>query len=226
MSNHVARLEEHFDMPLFYRSPALTLTPAGELVLAFANAVGREEANLKDMLSDMKQEDSGVIRFGGSAVRINSLLPHILPQFSARYPKVDVEFRTQSSVKGLSAVLDGAQDFAMTVAYEKNSNLIAHHLAADPVYLCVADGLLRKYYGDEADALKRKSEHGAQIADFARLPFCMADNLLGDRVNKCFQEADFTPWEHITSDKTQLSVSVCYEGLAASFISHIYLRKR
>lgn len=223
LSNHIARLEEYFDMPLFYRTPSLSLTPAGEEVLAFANTVSREETSLKDKLADMKREDSGMLRFGGSTVRINNLLPHILPQFTARYPKVDVKFNSATARTSQAMILDGRQDLAMTVSYERNPNLVAHLLATDHIYLCVSDELLRKYYGEEADALKRKSEHGARIEDFAKLPFCIADNLLGDRVNLCFREAELTPWAYVTCDKTQLSAAVCYEGLAAAFISHIYL---
>lgn len=223
LSNHIARLEEHFEMPLFYRSPSLSLTPAGELVLAFATDVNREHTSLKDQLADMKAQESGVLRFGASAVRINSFLPHILPQFAARYPKVAVQFSGSNAREAMKMVLDGRQDLCLTVSYEKNPNILARHMISDQIYLCVSDALLRQYYGEDTDALKQKSEHGANIADFAKLPFCISDNIVGDKVNHCFREAQVTPRAYFSTDSTRLGAAVCNEGLAASFITHIYL---
>ena len=39
LSNHILRLEEYYGTQLFYRNPSLSLTSAGEFVLAFASIV-------------------------------------------------------------------------------------------------------------------------------------------------------------------------------------------
>ena len=72
LSNHILRLEEYYGTQLFYRKPSLSLTNAGEFVLAFANIVITEETNLKDILGDIEQQERGVLRFGASSLRINS----------------------------------------------------------------------------------------------------------------------------------------------------------
>lgn len=54
LSNHIHRLEQYYDTPLFYRKPSLSLTCAGEFVLAFAQVVEKEEVNLRDILSDIE----------------------------------------------------------------------------------------------------------------------------------------------------------------------------
>ena len=223
LSNHIARLEEYFDIPLFYRSPSLSLTPAGEQVLAFAKSVNREHTNLMDILSDMKEQESGVLRVGGSTVRVHNFMPHILPQFTARYPKVDVQFFSSMKAKDGPDQLEENLDYALVVYDDRNPNIIARHLANDQIYLCVPDRLLQKYYGTESDALKCRSEHGANIADFAKLPFCISFNHIGHKVSACFQEAQVTPWAYITSDQTQLSIAACFEGLVAAFVTHIFL---
>ena len=153
LSNHIARLEDYCGMPLFYRRPKLSLTTAGECVLAFANSVGLEHANLRDSLSDIEKQESGVIHFGASILRLNTSLPHILPEFSARYPKVELRLTEGISSHLLPMVVEGRLDFAIVLSDKPNPKLTEHHLMDDHIYLCVSDVLLRKYYGEEADAI-------------------------------------------------------------------------
>ena len=81
LSNHIQRLEDYYGTKLFHRKPALSLTTAGEFVLGFAGVVNKEQVNLKDILSDIAQQERGVLRFGASALRLNMCLscPSFLP---------------------------------------------------------------------------------------------------------------------------------------------------
>ena len=101
LSNHIQRLEQYYGTKLFYRKPSLSLTCAGEFVLSFAQVVGKEERNLKDILSDVEHQERGTLRFGASMARGTQFLPIILPAFQRRYPRVEVRF-----VEGLSANLE------------------------------------------------------------------------------------------------------------------------
>ena len=150
LSNHIARLESYYGTPLLHRKPALALTPAGEYVLASARSILNEEANLKAILSDVEQQERGVLRFGASTLRMNTSLPHILPQFSARYPKVEIRLTDTISSELTELVLDGQLDLALTVSNKTDPRLAEDHMMDDQVYLCVADSLLQEYYGDAA----------------------------------------------------------------------------
>ena len=70
LSNHIQRLEQYYGTKLFYRKPSLSLTCAGEFVLSFAQVVGKEERNLKDILSDVEHQERGTLRFGASMARV------------------------------------------------------------------------------------------------------------------------------------------------------------
>lgn len=226
LSNHIARLENYFGVPLLYRKPSLSLTTAGEFVLAFANVVGQEHTNLKDILSDVEQQERGVVRFGASTLRMNTCLPHILPRFSERYPNVELRLTDNISSKLTPMVLDGQLDFAIVLSGKGDANLVEHHLMDDHVYLCVADSLLRKHYGEEADAIKAASVHGASVKHFARLPFCLSDNRMGEMVRNCFAEEHITPHPYLTSTYTQISMTVCFDRLAAAFLPHACLAEQ
>ena len=226
LSNHIARLESYYGTPLLYRKPALSLTPAGEYVLSSAKAIVNEEANLKAILSDVEKEERGILRFGASTLRMNTSLPHILPRFSERFPKVEIRLTDTISSELTKMVLDGDLDLALTVSRRTDPHLAEDHMMDDQVYLCVADSLLQEYYGADAASLKERSRDGAYLRNFSRLPFCLLENRIGEKIYECFAEAQIKPWAYITSTYTHISASVCFQRLAAAFIPHICLAEQ
>ena len=226
LSNHIARLESYYGTPLLYRKPALSLTPAGEYVLSSAKAIVNEEANLKAILSDVEKEERGILRFGASTLRMNTSLPHILPRFSERFPKVEIRLTDTISSELTKMVLDGDLDLALTVSRRTDPHLAEDHMMDDQVYLCVADSLLQEYYEADAASLKERSRDGAYLRNFSRLPFCLLENRIGEKINECFAEAQITPRAYITSTYTHISASICFERLAAAFIPHVCLAEQ
>lgn len=226
LSNHIQRLEEHFGVKLLHRKPNLSLTCAGEFVLSFAQVVNKEYVNLKDILSDIEQQERGMISFGASSMRTNTCLPHILPEFSRQYPHVELRLTDAISSKLEPMVLDGKLDFAIILSGDPNPKLVDHHLLNDQVYLCVAEHLLQQYYGDQAEALKKKAIQGANVTDFARLPFCMHSNRLGHKLLECFDEGGAEPNTYLTSEDTRITTSMCFQGIAACFATQMRLINR
>lgn len=223
LSNHIQRLEEYYGARLLYRKPTLSLTCAGEFVLAFANVVNQEHLNLKDILSDVEQQERGVLRFGASTLRLNACLPSVLPEFAARYPQVEIRITDTISSQLEPMVLEGQLDYAIVLSSQSNPKLVNNHLMNDQVYLCVADSLLQKYYGSQTEQLKTEALGGANVKNFAELPFCMFSNRMGSEIQECFDEAGVTPKSFLTSTYTQISTTVCFQRLAAAFISQMSL---
>lgn len=227
LSNHIKRLEDSLDVQLFQRKPTFQLTYAGEQVLAFANVVNSEYANLKDILSDISQQERGVVRFGASYLRMNTCLPDILPEFSARYPHVELRLTEANSPSLEPMVLSGELDYAIVISEQSdNPTLVHQHLLHEPVYLCVADSLLRQCYGDKTDEMKKKAAQGVSVTDFAELPFCLHSNRLGRHILNCFEAAGITPNTYIMSSDTQISLTMCMQRMAACFVTQMRLIKQ
>lgn len=223
LSNHIQRLEEYYGAKLLHRKPALALTTAGEFVLGFAEVVNKEQINLKDILSDVARQERGILRFGASALRLSMCLPAVLPQFSARYPNVEIRITDTVTTRLEPLVLDGSLDFAITLNSEEHPKLVTQQLMDDQVYLCVADSLLQSCYGEDARALKEKVVAGADVKDFSRLPFCIFHNRMGDQIRQCFDAANIVPHAYITSTFTQIGTTICFQRLAACFLSQASL---
>lgn len=226
LSNHIQRLEEYYETQLLHRKPTLSLTCAGEFVLGFADVVSKEHTNLKDILSDVEQQERGAIHFGASPLRLNALLPNILPQFSARYPNVEIHITDTFSAQLEPMVLKGDLDFAIILSDKANSKLVEDHLLNDKVYLCVSNELLKLYYGAETEALKEKAIQGANVSEFSKLPFCLHSNRLGMQIWDCFEEHNIRPKIYTISSDTKISLSLCFQRLAACFATHMRLIDR
>lgn len=223
LSNHIQRLEEQCGTKLLYRKPKLSLTYAGEHVLRFANLVNREYQNLTDILADISHEESGVLRFGASTLRMNAWLPKVLPSFSTQYPNIELRLTETTSRHLEPLVADGDLDLAIVLGEPDNPTLHYIPLLFDQMYLCVSDTLLREYYGEETDALKIKSLKKASLKDFSKLPYNMLSNRMGQQIQKYFDTHDITPKIYSLSSSIQTSTAISLNGTAACFALHTSL---
>lgn len=224
LSNHIHRLEQYYDTPLFYRKPSLSLTCAGEFVLAFAQVVEKEEVNLRDILSDIERQERGTLRVGASMARGTQFLPRIFPDFHRRYPQVELRFVDSLSQKLEGMLTNGELDFAVVLSDRYSPALIEHELCRDPIYLCVSESLLLQHYSPQQIAdLKLRSASGANIRDFARLPFALMTNRLGARLEECCQREHVTLSAPFTGPSTSQILPLCAAGVLACFCSHLSL---
>jgi DNA-binding transcriptional LysR family regulator len=85
----IRQLEEHFDTRLFDRAHGrISLTPAGQLALEYAERILALSSELDTRLKDMSGQMGGPLLIGASTTIAEFLLPQILGEFKARYPAV------------------------------------------------------------------------------------------------------------------------------------------
>lgn len=227
LSNHIARLERYCGTPLFYRKPHLILTPAGQALLQFSQELLSEEREFKKMLSDIIDESRGTIRFGASFVRYNYMLPSILPTFSAKYPQVSVQLTDDTSGHLMAKLNQGELDVVLSVRNENLPGLSSTLVLSNQLYLLVSNRLLQQFYGEAAASIKEHAHHGAQLEDFARLPFFLITppNQLGTLIANCFKEARVTPKVYLSSSYMRMSDSLASSDLCATFSTTMPLHK-
>jgi DNA-binding transcriptional LysR family regulator len=85
----IKQLEEHFNTRLFERGHGrISLTPAGGVVLEYAERILALSAELDTRLKEMTCEVAGLLMIGASTTIAEFLLPRVLGEFKSRYPKV------------------------------------------------------------------------------------------------------------------------------------------
>ncbi len=227
LSNHIARLERYCGTALFYRKPRLSLTPAGRALLHFSSSILNQEREFREILSDLIDESRGVIRFGASFIRYNYMLPSILPVFSQKYPQVSLQLTDDTSGHLMEKLNQGELDVVLSVRNENLPGLSDTLLLSNQLYLLVSDRLLFQYYGEAARSIKEHSRHGAQLEDFARLPFLLITppNKLGSIIANCFEEAGVIPRVYLSTSYMRMSTSLASLGLCASFSTTTPLHK-
>lgn len=82
-------LEEACQTPLFERhARGMRLTSAGEAVVLLARRWRADEERLEEELRTMRGEQFGTVRLGTMDSLANSILPDLVEDFSARYPRI------------------------------------------------------------------------------------------------------------------------------------------
>jgi len=85
----IRQLEEHFDTRLFDRAHGrITLTPAGQVALEYAERILGLSAELDTRLKEMSGQVLGPLLIGASTTIAEFLLPQVLGEFKSRYPGV------------------------------------------------------------------------------------------------------------------------------------------
>jgi DNA-binding transcriptional LysR family regulator len=85
----IKQLEEHFNTRLFDRGHGrIALTPAGDLVLAYAERILNLSSEMDVRLAEMTGEVGGSLLVGASTTIAEFMLPRILGEFKSAHPNV------------------------------------------------------------------------------------------------------------------------------------------
>lgn len=223
LSNNIKSLESYYNIKLINRKPKVTLTYAGERLLIFAKEVLLKNRDLEDMFSDINEDLSGSIRFGASISRATISLPRIFSVFTKEFPNVHIKYVDDISQNLEPLIVNNELDFAIVISEKPGLNIESIKLMDDQIYLCVTDKLLKEYYPNSFDILKKKSQKGACVEDFKKLPFSMMSNRLGNKIESFFVEKNIKPKITFSSTYSQLILPFCSNSLSACFVSHATL---
>lgn len=94
----IKQLEEHFNTRLFERGHGrISLTPAGEIVLEYAEKILALSAELDTRLREMTGRLSGPLLIGASTTIAEFLLPRVLGEFKSLHPDVQAKLTVGNS---------------------------------------------------------------------------------------------------------------------------------
>ena len=90
ISKQVRQLEDELGVPVFVRhgKRLSALTPAGGTIVATARRALRELDNLRRVGAEYRSEDTGVLAIATTHTQARYVLPPVIRDFAARYPKV------------------------------------------------------------------------------------------------------------------------------------------
>ncbi len=127
LSQQVRALEEELDCRLLERlgKRQLRLTPAGEKLLEFAQALLTGFDTLKEELNEIKGQNQGVLSLAAPFTTLYHLLPESLRLYRRQFPNVDLTLLDRSQAAVIALVKTGEVDFGLAL-----ESLVPKDLAA------------------------------------------------------------------------------------------------
>ena len=109
LSEQIRRLEDLLGVVLFTRTNRrLQLTDAGRMLLPQAERTVADLAQLTDTVRGIRTLDGGTVAFGTFNSAHLYLLPTLIPDFHAQYPKVQMRIQGLNSAEVADSVRSGA----------------------------------------------------------------------------------------------------------------------
>ena len=180
----VKQLEEHFNARLFERSHGkIALTPAGELVLAYAERILGLSAELDKRVAELTGAISGPLLLGCSMTIAEFILPRVLGEFKARHPQV----QTHMTVANSETIENRVADFTIDLGLIESPS----HLPGLHTEVCCDDELLMIC----APGYKLASCQSVTAAQIAGEPYISRESGSGTRqfADNYFRESGVAP---------------------------------
>jgi DNA-binding transcriptional LysR family regulator len=128
----VKQLEEHFNTRLFERSHSkITLTPAGEVALEYAERILNLSSEMETRLGELTGQISGTLLVGASTTIAEYMLPRLLGDFKAQYPNVHARLMVANSESIEAKIADHTLDVGLIEAPSHNPQLMSHVCCED-----------------------------------------------------------------------------------------------
>jgi LysR family hydrogen peroxide-inducible transcriptional activator len=136
LSTQVRKLEEELGVTLVERAPrTVMLTAAGQDVVARARRLLADVDELKEAARRSQDPESGSLRLGVFPTLGPYLLPHVLPQLQARFPKLELLLVEEKSDVLLARLREGKLDAALLALPVHDDQLHAELLFDEPFVL-------------------------------------------------------------------------------------------
>lgn len=154
----IKQLEEQYNTRLFERRHgSIALTPAGELVLSFAERILALSDELETRLGEMTGEMRGPLLVGASTTIAEFMLPRILGEFNALYPQVRARLIVANSESIEGRVAEHSLDIGLIEAPGKLAGLTS--------LICCEDEL-KVICAPDYPLASRKSVKPKDLADY------------------------------------------------------------
>lgn len=137
----IRQLEEQYNTRLFERRHgSISLTPAGELVLSYAERILALSDELDTRLAEMTGEMRGTLLLGASTTIAEFMLPRVLGEFNALYPQVRARLIVANSESIAARVAEHTLDVGLIEAPAKVPGLTSEVCGEDDlVVICAPD---------------------------------------------------------------------------------------
>ena len=170
LSAQISRIESELGVDLFIRGRNLILTEEGRMFYRTAKEIVKAKNQFEiDIEQYRVLPDS--LQIGIQHTTARSIMPNILPRFSKRFPNITVKFEENEPHTTLKALDYNAVDFAIGPLPEMQESYNIVPLTRKSQLLIVPRKMFEEHFGDDADAVAKKSMISSDLKQFEDFPF-------------------------------------------------------
>lgn len=223
VSQQVAALERSAGLPVVERSTrGVTLTEAGEILVATAETVAAEIRAAEDLLTALASGRAGRLRVATFPTASQRLLPPALARLTRAHPAADVRVLEAEPAASVPMLLAGEADVAVVYAYpdsllrparERDPALRWTRLLDDPLYVVLPA------------AHPRARSRRVDIADLAHESWVQTLLDSGEVLDQLAAQAGFEPRVSCTSSDYQFIQSMVAAGIGLALVPETALAR-
>ncbi len=124
ISRHIKELEQEFEVKLFNRiGNKISLTPAGNLLLNYAERITSLHNEIKFEISQLKGTSEGLLRIGASSTITQYVIPPALARFNKQFPGIGLTLINGNTEFIENQLLDNKIDIGIVEGKPGNSDI-------------------------------------------------------------------------------------------------------
>ena len=222
LSQILMKLEKECGFPIFARQrDGVAETEAGRRFLDQVEELSGIYGRLRRDMEEFQQMCRGLVSFGIPYNLGTSLLPDILPQFTSRYPGVEVRFFENNSVELDRMVLEGKTDFNIMHFQKEKEKLCYETLEVDPFCLAVPESWQKRLgLEDEGQKIGKK-----ELKALENEPFVMVarGQKLRQTADEILSRAQVKPLIRCSTKSMETAKRLAAAGMGLTLLPQSYV---
>ncbi len=226
LSNHIANLERELDVKLFTRSPKLSLTYAGGLLVDTATEILDLHRQYLSKVGDINKQYVGALRVGISHTCGLALLPDVLPKFRLEFPQVEFSLSEGNSTQLEDELAHGRTDLIICFQPIIMEGVTTVPLTEQRLMMVAPRTFTDHLFGEQAEEVRKQFAQGADIRAFEAMPFVLIKrgNRTRSIVDQYFRRYYFKPQLILETENTVTTLAMAQAGVGVTICPELFLR--
>ena len=226
LSNHIGNLERELDVKLFTRSPKLSLTYAGGLLVDTATEILDLHRQYLSKVGDINKQYVGALRVGISHTCGLALLPDVLPKFRLEFPQVEFSLSEGNSNQLEDELAHGRTDLIICFQPIIMEGVTTVPLTEQRLMMVVPRTFTGHLFGEQVEEVRKQFAQGADIRAFEAMPFVLIKrgNRTRSIVDQYFRRYYFKPQLILETENTVTTLAMALAGVGVTICPELFLR--
>ena len=217
LSTHIAALEKELGCTLFVRRPKFRLTAEGELFLEYCKRFTELDRTMRQAFGELRGEITGTVRTGISQTRSAVLMPELIEEFRAEYPKVKILLNECTNDELLTKIGNDELDVIIGNVSEERPDLVVYDLYQERMALVVPR---KQEFRGLAEAFRKSGDlkllSGYPVITNSR------NDIVGRYISRVFLENRIPPDIAAVSDSAETCLRLCAKGTGVYLCPDLY----